>query len=159
MPMWDRRAVECGGPRVVRASQLLDAVTATIIAGKLVMPKVTLPSFQTFLWNHPSWEKDTGKKAKEGLGLVIVKWLATGVLKYVVWNDSMPVLLQQCKEVPKGTVPFYRLALPTSRAQTGEHITRQLHSLAARDFRRVSLSALGQLRREAASRGRTAPSA
>ena len=59
----------------------LDAVTATIVAGKLVMPKAALPSQQTFLRNHPSWEKDP--KAKEALGPVIAKWLATGVLEYV----------------------------------------------------------------------------
>ena len=49
----------------------LDAVTATIVAGKLVMPKVALPSQQTFLRNHPSWEQDP--KAKEALGPVIAK--------------------------------------------------------------------------------------
>ena len=40
----------------------LDAVTATIVAGKLVMPKVALPSQQTFLRKHPSWEKDPKAK-------------------------------------------------------------------------------------------------
>ena len=63
------------------------------------MPKVALPSQQTFLRNHPSWEQDP--KAKEALGPVIAKWLATGVLEYVV--------LQPCGAVPKGTAPFYRL--------------------------------------------------
>ena len=85
----------------------LDAVTATSVAGKLVMPKVALPSQQTFLRNHPWWEKDL--KAKEALGPVIAKWLATGVLEYVAWNDRMPVLLQACGPVPRGTAPFYRL--------------------------------------------------
>ena len=40
----------------------LDAVTATIVAGKQVIPEVALPSQQTFLWNHPSWEKDPKAK-------------------------------------------------------------------------------------------------
>ena len=40
----------------------LDAVTATIVAGKLAMPKVALPSQQTL----PSWEKDP--KAEKALG-------------------------------------------------------------------------------------------
>ena len=56
----------------------LDAVTATIVAGKLVMPKLALPSQQTFLRNHPSWEKDPD--SNEALGPVIANWLATGVL-------------------------------------------------------------------------------
>jgi hypothetical protein len=31
------------------------------------------------------------------------------VLEYVSWNDRMPILLQPCGAVPKGTAPFYRL--------------------------------------------------
>ena len=73
------------------------------------MPKVCLPSQQTFLRNQPSWEKDP--KANKALCPVIVQWLMTGVLKYVAWNDHMPVLVQPCwaVTVPKGTAPFYRL--------------------------------------------------
>lgn len=55
--------------------------------------------------NHPSWEKD--EDAKRAHGQVIAKWLDTGVLEYVAWNDRMLVLLQPCGAVPKGTVPFY----------------------------------------------------
>jgi hypothetical protein len=39
----------------------------------------------------------------------IAKCLASGVLEYVVWNDRLPILLQPCGGVPKGTAPFYRL--------------------------------------------------
>ena len=85
----------------------LDAVTSAIVRGKLVMPKVSSPSQQTVLRNHPSFEND--EKAKEALGPVIAKWLATGVLEYVGWNDRVPILLQPCGAVPKGTAPFYRL--------------------------------------------------
>jgi hypothetical protein len=31
------------------------------------------------------------------------------VLEYVAWDDRMPILLQPCGAVPKGTAPFYRL--------------------------------------------------
>ena len=85
----------------------LDAVTSAIVSGKLVMPKISSPSQQTVLRNHPSFDKDD--KAKEALGPVIAKWLATGVLEYVGWNDRVPILLQPCGAVPKGTAPFYRL--------------------------------------------------
>jgi hypothetical protein len=85
----------------------LDAVTQTITEGRLVMPKVSAPTQQTTLRNHPSWEND--EKAKKALGPVIAKWLASGVLEYVSWNDRLPVLLQPCGAVPKGTAPFYRL--------------------------------------------------
>jgi hypothetical protein len=85
----------------------LDAVTRSITRGQLVMPRVSAPSQQTTLRNHPSWEKD--EDAKRALGPVIAKWLASGVLEYVAWNDRLPVLLQPCGAVPKGTAPFYRL--------------------------------------------------
>ena len=85
----------------------LDGVSEAIVRGKLVMPKVSAPSQQTILRNHPSWESD--EAAKAALGPVIAKWLASGVLEYVSWNDRLPVLLQPCGAVPKGTAPFYRL--------------------------------------------------
>ena len=84
----------------------IDAVTRTITQGQLVMPRVSAPSQQTVL-NHPSWKND--EDAKRALGPVIAKWLASGVLEFVAWNDRMPILLQPCGAVPKGTAPFYRL--------------------------------------------------
>ena len=48
-------------------------------------------------------------KGSEGQGPVTAKWLVTGVLEYVAWVERMPVLLQPCGAVPKGTAPFYRL--------------------------------------------------
>ena len=92
----ERRATELG---------TLDAVTLSITRGQLVIPRIAALSQQTALRNHPSWEKD--EDAKRALGPVIAKWLATGVLEYVVWDDRMPVLLQPCGAVPKGTAPFY----------------------------------------------------
>ena len=85
----------------------LDAVTRSITRGQLVMPRVSAPSQQTVLRNHPSWERDAD--AKRALGPVIAKWLASGVLEFVAWNDRLPILLQPCGAVPKGTAPFYRL--------------------------------------------------
>jgi hypothetical protein len=40
-----------------------------------------------------SWEND--ENAKRALGPVIAKWLASGVLAYVAWDDRMPILLQR----------------------------------------------------------------
>jgi hypothetical protein len=71
------------------------------------MPRISAPSQQKALRNHPSWEND--EDAKRALGPVIAKWLASGVLEYVAWDDRMPILLQPCGAVPKGTAPFYRL--------------------------------------------------
>jgi hypothetical protein len=85
----------------------LDAVTRSITRGQLVMPRISAPSQQTALRNHLSWEND--EDAKRALGPVIAKWLASGVLEYVAWDDRMPILLQPCGAVPKGTAPFYCL--------------------------------------------------
>jgi hypothetical protein len=91
------------------ASELgtLDAVTRSITRGQLVMPRISAPSQQKALHNHPSWEND--EDAKRALGPVIAKWLASGVLAYVAWDDRMPILLQPCGAVPMGTAPLYRL--------------------------------------------------
>ncbi len=59
------------------ASELgtLDVVTRSITRGQLVMPRISAPSQQTALRNHPSWEKD--EDATRALGPVIAKWLAS----------------------------------------------------------------------------------
>ena len=44
----------------------LDAVPRSITRGQPVMPRITAPSQQTALRNHPSWEKD--EDAKRALG-------------------------------------------------------------------------------------------
>ena len=85
----------------------IDGVSSAIVRGLLVMPKISAPLQQTVLRNHPSFENDAAAKA--ALGPVIAKWLAEGVLEYVGWNDRVPVLLQPCGAVPKGSPPFYRL--------------------------------------------------
>jgi hypothetical protein len=91
------------------ASELgtLNAVTRSMTRRQLVMPRISAPSQQKALRNHPSCEND--EDTKRALGPVIAKWLASGVLEYVAWDDRMPILLQPCGAVPTGTAPFYRL--------------------------------------------------
>jgi hypothetical protein len=97
------------GRRIRSELGSLDAVTRSITRGQLVMPRISAPSQQKALHNHPSWESDDD--AKRALGPVIAKsqWLVSGVLEYVAWDDRMPILLQPCGAVPKGTAPFYHL--------------------------------------------------
>ena len=85
----------------------LDSLSSTITRGLLVMPKIATPSQRKVFRNHPSWEDDPAAQA--ALGPIIAKWLAQGVLEYVLWDDRQPVLLQPCGAVPKGSAPFYRL--------------------------------------------------
>jgi hypothetical protein len=78
------------------ASELgtLDAVTRSITRGQLVMPRISASSQQKALRNHQSWEND--ENAKRAFGPVIAKWLTSGVLKYVAWDDRMHIRLQPC---------------------------------------------------------------
>jgi hypothetical protein len=71
------------------------------------MPKIATPSQRKTLRNHPSWEDDPAAQA--ALCPIIAKWLAQGVLEYFQWDDRVPVLLQPCGAVPKGSAPSYRL--------------------------------------------------
>ena len=87
----------------------LDAVPHSIIRGQPVMPRIAALSQQTALRNHPSWEKD---EAPSGRWARHSKWLVTGVLEYAAWNDRMPVLLQPCGAVPKGTAAPLRSVGP-----------------------------------------------
>ena len=105
----DSRVTALVEAREAWATQLgtLDGVTRAITRGQLVMPRMSSPTQRTALRIHPSWEND--EVAKRALGPVIAKWLATGVLDYVGWDDRIPILLQPCGAVPKGTAPFYRL--------------------------------------------------
>ena len=60
------------------------------------------------------------------------KWLATGVLEYVAWNDRVPVLLQPCRAVPKGTAPFSKLITDARFANEMFRLGRVVHhSIAA----------------------------
>jgi hypothetical protein len=66
------------------------------------MPRVSAPPQQTVLRNRlPLVGADA--EAKRALGPVIAMWLASGILKYVTWNDRLPILLQHYGAVPEGT--------------------------------------------------------
>ena len=116
---------------------------SAITRGKLAMPKVSTPSQQTALRNHPSWDNDPAAKAV--LGTVISKWLASGVLEYVGRDDWVPVLLQPCGAVPKGTAPFIGSlqthGSPTPCMPIGVSPTRPWRSLAAHRTGATPLSA------------------
>lgn len=85
---------------------------------------------QKALRNHPSWESDGD--AKRAFGPVMSKWLASGVLEYVAWDDRcprawddrMPTLLQPCGAAPLhngslGTAPLYATSCtPTEESRT-----------------------------------------
>jgi hypothetical protein len=95
----------------------LDAVNRSITRGQLVMPRVSAPSQQTVLRNRlPLVGADA--EAKRALGPVIAMWLASSVLKYVTWNNRLPILLHPYGEqFPRARLRFIdssrTLASPT----------------------------------------------
>ena len=137
----------------------LDAVTRSITRGQLVMPRVSAPSQQTVLRNHPSWEND--EDAKRALGPVIAKWLASGVLEYVAWNDRMPILLQPCGHGAVLSAHHGRSLRQQALFGLGSHVhhrsaTQQYAEplrlpFLRRHFRRLPPGALGRVRRRAPS--------
>ena len=60
----------------------IDGVASSIVRGLLVMPKIATPSQQRAFKNHPSFDGDPA--AQRALGPVVAKWLAQGVLEYVL---------------------------------------------------------------------------
>mmetsp|Transcript_37009 Transcript_37009/g.98320 ORF Transcript_37009/g.98320 Transcript_37009/m.98320 type:complete len:1072 (+) Transcript_37009:2523-5738(+) len=98
---------------------VLDAVTQTIVDGRLVLPKTGFLLRRLCLANHPSFENDTA--AKEALGKILAKWIFQGILEHVGPDDVLPALILPCGAVPKSTFPFYRLI---TDARPANHLIR-----------------------------------
>jgi hypothetical protein len=127
------------------------------------MPRISAPSQQTVLRNHPSWESD--EDTKRALGPVMtVAGVVSGVLEHVAWDDRTPILLQPCGAVLKGSAPFYRLITDaqfanklysdwgvtyTTEAQLSSTLTRCDSHFSRRLLRRLSLGPLGRVQRRA----------
>jgi len=89
----------------------LDAVTAVIVNGKLVMPKPSFPIMMRGSWrsNHPSWE--TNAEAPQALGPKLAEWIAQGVVGVISPWCYPPLLVELLSTVDKATNPFWRLIL------------------------------------------------
>ncbi len=76
------------------------------------MPRVSAPPQQTVLRNRlPLVGADAD--AKRALGPVIAKWPASSVLKYVTWNNRLPILLHPYGEqFPRARLRFIDLKNP-----------------------------------------------
>ncbi len=157
------RGTRKGGPSIILTSRVtvlveareawatelgtLEAVTRSITRSQFVMPRMSPQS--------PSWEHDADAKLE--LGPVIAKWLASGVLEYVAWNDRMPTLLQPGR--PRARLRFIdssrTLASPTSSTLIVHCCAAQQHaesvqlSLLHRHLRRLPIGTLGLVRRRA----------
>ncbi len=113
------------------AADTLDAVTRSITKGQLVMPRVSAPSQQTVLHNHPSWENDDD--AKRALRTVSAKWLArVSCIVACVARDDRPAVLRSCTQglctVPRTLASSIFILYP----DWGVTYIPQRHSSAAR---------------------------
>ena len=87
----------------------LDAVTATIVGGKLMMPKPSFPMQGSWRSNHPSWERN--EEAKRALGPKLAEWIAQGIVEVVPPGCPPPLFVEPLGAVDKATDPFWRLIL------------------------------------------------
>ena len=96
-PEWHRRL----GP--------LDAVTRSVVEGRLIMPKPRFPLRPSRRSNHPSWERN--EAAKLALGPKFATWTWQGIVEIVPRNCPLPLFIEPLGAVDKATAPFWRLIL------------------------------------------------
>ena len=87
----------------------LDAVTASIVDGKLVMPKPRFPLRASWRKNHSSWEQNL--PARRALGPKFAGWMAQGIVEVIPAGCPLPLFIEPLGAVDKATDPFWRLIL------------------------------------------------
>ena len=87
----------------------LDAVTATIVEGRLCMPKPRFPLQPSRKPNHASWERN--EAAKIALGPKFATWTWQGITEMVPSNCRLPLFIEPLGAVDKATAPWWRLIL------------------------------------------------
>ena len=84
----------------------VDAITLTILEGKLVMPKSRFPAKPSWKNNHPSWNLT----AKQALGPSLASWISQGIVEVgIPGYCKMPLYIEPLGAVDKATAPFQRL--------------------------------------------------
>ena len=87
----------------------LDAVTAAIVDGKLVMPKPKFPLRPSWRKNHASWENN--HEARRALGPKFAAWMCQCIVEIVPPGCPLPLFIEPLGAVDKATDPFWRLIL------------------------------------------------
>ncbi len=87
----------------------LDAVTATVVEGRMTMPKPRLPLRHSRRPNHSSWERN--EAAKIALGPKFATWIWQGVVEMVPVGCPLPLFIEPLGAVDKATAPWWRLIL------------------------------------------------
>ena len=87
----------------------LDAVTAAIVGGRLVMSKPRFPLRHSRRPNHSSWERN--EAAKIALGPKFAAWIVQGIAEMVPRHCPLPLFIEPLGAVDKATDPWWRLIL------------------------------------------------
>ena len=87
----------------------LDAVAATVVEGRMHMPKPRLTLRPSRRPNHASWERN--EAAKIALGPKFATWAWQGIVEMVPRNCPLPLFIEPLGAVDKATPPWWRLIL------------------------------------------------
>jgi hypothetical protein len=87
----------------------LDAVAATVVEGRMVMPKPRMPLRHSRRPNHSSWERN--EAAKIALGPKYATWTWQGVVEIVPRGCPLPLFIEPLGAADKATAPWWRLIL------------------------------------------------
>ena len=87
----------------------LDSTAATVVEGRLHMPKPRLTLRPSRRPNHASWERN--EAAKIALGPKFAVWIWQGIVEMVPLNCPLPLFIEPLGAVDKATPPWWRLIL------------------------------------------------
>ena len=87
----------------------LDAITAAVVGGRLIMSKPRFPLRHSRLRNHASWERN--EAAKIALGPKFADWIVQGIVEMIPRNCPLPLFIEPLGAVDKATDPLWRLIL------------------------------------------------
>jgi hypothetical protein len=87
----------------------LDAVAASIVEGRMCMPKPRLPLRHSRRPNHASWEPN--EAAKIALGPKFATWIWQGMVEMVPRCCPLPLFVEPLGAVDNDTAPWWRLIL------------------------------------------------
>jgi hypothetical protein len=109
LPKRDIMSVYNAAPKWHSRLGPLDRVTATIVEGRLVMPKPRFPLRPSRRPNHASWERN--EAAKIAIGPKFATWAWQGIVEMVPTHCPLPLFIEPLGAVDKATDPFWRLIL------------------------------------------------
>jgi len=81
----------------------LDAVAASVVEGRMSMPKPRLPLRHSRRPNHASWERN--EAAKIAFAPTVATWIWQGIVEMVPRGCPLPLFIEPLGAVDKATAP------------------------------------------------------